>query len=145
MKVSNWYLKACWKKSRKLGRTDGRTDGHCHSIIRPFFKRAYKNHIKLCCQHYACWKLSNVTYELTFELLIYPYMKYHHNQHIQTTSSLPILSQCYISWHSSIHHFSKSTSQEIYWTKHVIAWVATILCMTYKGFSVRLVEFSCNR
>ena len=25
------------------GRTDRRTDGHCHSIIRPFFKRAYKN------------------------------------------------------------------------------------------------------
>ena len=34
------------KKSGKLGRTDGRTDGqtdgNCHSIIRPFFKRAYK-------------------------------------------------------------------------------------------------------
>ena len=29
------------KKSGKLGRTDGQTDGHCHSIIRPFFKRAY--------------------------------------------------------------------------------------------------------
>ena len=25
------------------GRTDRRTDGHCHGIIRPFFKRAYKN------------------------------------------------------------------------------------------------------
>ena len=25
------------------GRTDGWTDGHCHGIIRPFFKRAYKN------------------------------------------------------------------------------------------------------
>ena len=24
------------------GRTDGQTDRHCHSIIRPFFKRAYK-------------------------------------------------------------------------------------------------------
>ena len=34
------------KKSGKLGRTDGRTDGHCHSIIRPFFKRAYKNKTK---------------------------------------------------------------------------------------------------
>ena len=43
--VSNWYLKARLKKSGKLGRTDGRTDGHCHSIIRPFFKRAYKNAI----------------------------------------------------------------------------------------------------
>ena len=31
------------KKSGKLGRTDGQTDGHCHSIIRPFFKRAYNN------------------------------------------------------------------------------------------------------
>ena len=31
------------KKSGKLGRTDGRTDRHCHSIIRPFFKRAYQN------------------------------------------------------------------------------------------------------
>ena len=56
--VSNWYLKACWRKVRKTrtdGRTDGRTDrrtdgqtdrrtdGHCHGIIRPFFKRAYKN------------------------------------------------------------------------------------------------------
>ena len=30
------------KKVRKT-RTDGRTDGQCHSIIRPFFKRAYKN------------------------------------------------------------------------------------------------------
>ena len=39
--VSNWYLKACWKKVRKTW-TDGRTDGHCHGIIRPFFKRAYK-------------------------------------------------------------------------------------------------------
>ena len=25
------------------GRTDWQTDGHCHGIIRPFFKRAYKN------------------------------------------------------------------------------------------------------
>ena len=44
--VSNWYLKACWRKVRKTrtdGRTDRRTDGHCHGIIRPFFKRAYKN------------------------------------------------------------------------------------------------------
>ena len=43
------------EKSGKPGRTDGRTDGqtdrrtdgqtdrHCHGIIRPFFKRAYKN------------------------------------------------------------------------------------------------------
>ena len=35
------------EKSGKHGRTDGqtdrRTDGHCHGIIRPFFKRAYKN------------------------------------------------------------------------------------------------------
>ena len=40
--VSNWYLKACWRKVRKT-RTDGQTDRHCHGIIRPFFKRAYKN------------------------------------------------------------------------------------------------------
>ena len=33
--ISNWYLKACWKKVQK---TDGWTDGHCHSIMRPFFK-----------------------------------------------------------------------------------------------------------
>ena len=40
------------EKSGKPGRTDGRTDGqtdrrtdgHCHGIIRPFFKRAYKNY-----------------------------------------------------------------------------------------------------
>ena len=31
------------EKSGKRGRTDGRKDGHCHGIIRPFFKRAYKN------------------------------------------------------------------------------------------------------
>ena len=30
------------EKSGKCGRTDGRTDGHCHDIIRSFFKRAYK-------------------------------------------------------------------------------------------------------
>ena len=30
------------EKSGKRGRTDGQTDGHCHGIIRPFFKRAYK-------------------------------------------------------------------------------------------------------
>ena len=42
--VSNWYLTACWRKVRKKrGRTVGQTDGHCHGIIRPFFKRAYKN------------------------------------------------------------------------------------------------------
>ena len=43
--VSNWYLKARWKKVRKTrtdGRTDGQTDGHCHSIIRPFFNRRIK-------------------------------------------------------------------------------------------------------
>ena len=28
---------------RTDGRTDRRADGHCHGIIRPFFKRAYKN------------------------------------------------------------------------------------------------------
>ena len=27
----------------KSGKHGGRTDGHCHGIIRPFFKRAYKN------------------------------------------------------------------------------------------------------
>ena len=32
------------KKVRKT-RTDGRTDRHCHGIIRPFFKRAYKNSV----------------------------------------------------------------------------------------------------
>ena len=39
--VSNWYLKACWRKVRKTrtdGRTDGQTDGHCHGIIRPVFQ-----------------------------------------------------------------------------------------------------------
>ena len=30
------------EKSGKRGRTDGLTDGHCHGIIRPFFKQAYK-------------------------------------------------------------------------------------------------------
>ena len=45
--VSNWYLKACSRKVRKTrtdGRTDRRTDGHCHGMICPFFKRAYKNY-----------------------------------------------------------------------------------------------------
>ena len=32
------------EKSGKRGRTNGQTDGHCHGIIRPFFKRAYKSH-----------------------------------------------------------------------------------------------------
>ena len=31
------------KPGRTDGRTDRRTDGHCHGMIRPFFKRAYKN------------------------------------------------------------------------------------------------------
>ena len=31
------------RKTRTDRRTDGPTDGHCHRIIRPFFKRAYKN------------------------------------------------------------------------------------------------------
>ena len=31
------------KRGRTYGHTDRRTDGHCHGIIRPFFKRAYKN------------------------------------------------------------------------------------------------------
>ena len=42
------------EKSGKPGRTDGRTDrrtdrrtdGHCHGIIRPFFKRAYNKELK---------------------------------------------------------------------------------------------------
>ena len=43
--VSNWYLKACWRKVRKT-RTDGRTDGRTDIATAwyvPFFKRAYKN------------------------------------------------------------------------------------------------------
>ena len=31
------------EKSGKRGRTDGQMDGHYHGIIRPLFKRAYKN------------------------------------------------------------------------------------------------------
>ena len=50
-KSSNWYLKACWEKSGKRGRSDGQTDGYCHRKIRPFFKRAYKrdNHSNSRC------------------------------------------------------------------------------------------------
>ena len=51
--ASNWYLKACWRKVRKT-RTDGQTDRHCHGIIRPFFKRAYKNTLAVIDQeHHA--------------------------------------------------------------------------------------------
>ena len=32
-----------WKRGRTDGQTDRRTDGHCNGIIRPLFKRAYKN------------------------------------------------------------------------------------------------------
>ena len=31
------------EKSGKRGQTDRRTEGHCHGIIRPFFKWAFKN------------------------------------------------------------------------------------------------------
>ena len=34
------------EKSGKLRRTDGRTDRHCHGIIRPFFKWAYRAYKK---------------------------------------------------------------------------------------------------
>ena len=41
--VSNWYIKSCWKKLENQDeQTDGRRGGHCHGIIRPFFKQAYK-------------------------------------------------------------------------------------------------------
>ena len=53
-KISEKYVKACRRKVRKTvtdGRTDGwtdgdpdgRTDGHHHTIIRPVWRRAYKN------------------------------------------------------------------------------------------------------
>ena len=53
-KISDQYVKACRRKVRKTvtdGRTDGwtdgdpdgRTDGHHHTIIRPVWRRAYKN------------------------------------------------------------------------------------------------------
>ena len=56
-KISAQYVKACRRKVRKTGgrrpdgRTDGRTDGdpdgdpdgHHHTIIRPVWRRAYKN------------------------------------------------------------------------------------------------------
>ena len=35
IKIQKHIEKNCAKR--------GRTDGHCHGIIRPFFKRAYKN------------------------------------------------------------------------------------------------------
>ena len=49
-KISDQYVKACRRKVQKTvtdGRTDGRTetrtDGHHHTIIRPVWRRAYKN------------------------------------------------------------------------------------------------------
>ena len=55
-KISAQYVKVCRRKVRKMGgptetRTDGRTesrtdgdpDGHHHTIIRPVWRRAYKN------------------------------------------------------------------------------------------------------
>ena len=41
-KISEKYVKACRRKVRKTV-TDGRTDGHHHTIIRPVWRRAYKN------------------------------------------------------------------------------------------------------
>ena len=55
-KISARYVKACRRKVRKtggrrpgrtdgrrVGRTDGDPDGHHHTIIRPVWRRAYKN------------------------------------------------------------------------------------------------------
>ena len=42
------------KRGRTDGRTDRRTDGHCHGIIRPFFKRAYKNNSSKL-RRYSFW------------------------------------------------------------------------------------------
>ena len=53
-KISDQYVKACRRKVRKTvtdrrtetrtdGWMDGRTDGHHHTIIRPVWRRAYKN------------------------------------------------------------------------------------------------------
>ena len=39
-KISAHYVKACMRKVQKMG---GRTDGHHHTIIRPVWRRAYKN------------------------------------------------------------------------------------------------------
>ena len=62
--VSNWYLNACWRKVRKTwrnGRTDRRTDIHCHGIIRPFFKRVYKNTIFQNHDPFICTCILNPT------------------------------------------------------------------------------------
>ena len=45
-KISEKYVKGCRRKVRKTvtdGRRPGRTDGHHHTIIRPVWRRAYKN------------------------------------------------------------------------------------------------------
>ena len=56
-KILDQYVKACRRKVGKLwradgrtdgrrpGRTDGRTDGHHHTIIRPVWRRVYKNQL----------------------------------------------------------------------------------------------------
>ena len=41
--VSNWFLKAYWRKVSKLRQIDRKIDGHCHRIIWLFFKQAYTN------------------------------------------------------------------------------------------------------
>ena len=67
--VSNWYLKACWKKSWKRGRTDGRTDGR--TLPRHDTSRFSNGRIESCsCDNKICigqkiahrlWVLTNIT------------------------------------------------------------------------------------
>ena len=45
----------------------GRTDGHCHGIIRPFFKRAYKN----------CKSVDSSTYSISLKLIFKYWVKYY--------------------------------------------------------------------
>ena len=76
------------EKSRKSGWKDGRTDGHCHGIIRLFFKQAYKNEYELLILRaltfsyvheihiFQCMgKIFCVAFPLKFHTSSYPYIE----------------------------------------------------------------------
>ena len=80
-KISAQYVKACMRKVRKTGgRRPWRTDGHHHTIIRPVWRRAYKNLEALL----SITPLTYWCFSITRGIIIYPYCP-------QTTQTLNII------------------------------------------------------
>ena len=109
---------------RTDGRTDGQTDGHCHSIIRPFFKRAYKNHKSLFLR--SIWTEVIIGNSMWPSDVIWPQGSVGHGDGLCL-----VLCQVIASTHDDLLRIFKHRNNIIHvisWAKEIFIWVRSRNC-----------------